>query len=335
MRRAWYIVAAMTMWVLPAGAQVRPSVSAHTDTDAISVGDRLTLTIAVRHAPGQEVAWPAPADTLGPFEVLGTRAGEPEVSDNDLQTSTQHYVLTAFELGELQIPALDVAVSDSAGAEPEILLTEPISVVVESVGVDESGDIRTVKAPLQIPRNWLLLIPWLLLIGALVGVGYWLYRRYRAREKPSQPSAELREPARPAHEVAYEALDRLEEKRLLERGEIKQFFIEVSEILRAYLEARYPIDALEMTSYEVLRELERVGLEPAVYDLFPPFFDRADLVKFAKHRPDMSACREMIPMARRLVDGTRAPDRAQAEQELAGKGKNSDAATVNSGAGVS
>lgn len=335
MSRVWHLVAAMTLWALPAGGQAGPSVSASTDTDVIAVGDRLTLTIAVRHSPARKIAWPVLTDTLGPFEVLGTRAGEPEVSDNDLQTSTYHYLLTAFELGELQIPALEVTVSDSAGVDPEILLTDPISVVVESVGIDESGDIRTVKAPLEIPRNWLLLIPWLLLIGGLGGAGYWLYRRYRAREKSPQPGAELREPTRPAHEVAFEALDRLEEKRLLERGEIKQYFIEVSEILRAYLEARYPIDALEMTSYEVLRELRRIGLEPAVYDLLPRFFDRADLVKFAKYRPDMDACREMIPMARRLVEETRMPDRAQADQETADKAENSKATAMNTGVGVS
>jgi hypothetical protein len=92
---------------------------------------------------------------------------------------------------------------------------------------------------------------------------------------------------------------------LLDRGETKQYFIEVSEIIRTYLEGRYPIDALEMTSHEVLIELKKVGLEPEVFDLFPPFFSRADLVKFAKHRPGPEVSKEMIPMARLLVDETR------------------------------
>jgi hypothetical protein len=103
----------------------------------------------------------------------------------------------------------------------------------------------------------------------------------------------------------------LEAKRLLEHGEIKQYFIEVSEIIRTYLEGRYPIDAMEMTSYEVLQELKRVGIDPEVLDLFPPFFNRADLVKFAKHRPEPDVAKEMIPMARLLIDETRRPDRAQ------------------------
>ena len=94
----------------------------------------------------------------------------------------------------------------------------------------------------------------------------------------------------------------------MDRGEIKQHFIEVSEILRTYLEGRYPIDAMEMTSHEVLDELKNVGLEQHVYDLFPPFFDRSDLVKFAKFRPGMELCMEMIPLARKLVDETRIPD---------------------------
>jgi hypothetical protein len=54
--------------------------------------------------------------------------------------------------------------------------------------------------------------------------------------------------------------------------------------------------------------LRTVGLEPEVFDLFPPFLNRSDMVKFAKLRPDIETCNGMLPMARLLVDETHARD---------------------------
>jgi hypothetical protein len=276
----------------------------------MSLGDRVTVAVEVSHRVSDAVTWPALSDTLGSFEVVEIREDEPVVAEERL-LSTRRFVFTTFELGETEIPPIEVTVEDTSSGEIQVLSTEPISLSVESVGIDESGDIRTVKQPLEIPRNWLLLLPWVILVVGLAALSYWLYWRYRSREKSPDERSSPALPPRPPHEVAYEALERLEAKRLLERGEIKQYFIEVSEIIRTYLEGRYPIDAMEMTSYEVLQELKRVGIDPEVLDLFQPFFNRADLVKFAKHRPGPDVAKEMIPMARLLIDETRSPDHVQ------------------------
>jgi len=322
---------ALAVWLLavlhPCWGQHEPSLRATTDLDVISLGDRLTLAIEVEHSAGQTVVWPATTDTLGSFEVVSVAELQPIVEDGH-QTSTRLYSLTTFELGELEIPAIEILVADSTDAEAALLTTEPLTVLVESVGIDEGGDIRNVKDPLEIPRNWLLLIPWALLVVAVASLSYWLYRRHRSRKQAPRQLMARSVPPRPPHEVAYAALNRLEAERLPEKGLIKQFYIEVSEIVRTYLEGRYPIDALEMTSHEVLRELKGVGLEPEVFDLFPPFFARADLVKFAKHRPDVETCNEMIPMARLLVDETRTRSVRDPSEDGAGEVKPADMAAA-------
>ena len=115
-------------------------------------------------------------------------------------------------------------------------------------------------------------------------------------------------PVRPAHEVAYEALARLEASGILDRGDVKHFFIEVSGIVRVYLDQRYGIDAREMTSHDIMDELRQLELDEFEFDLFRDFFRRSDLVKFAKHRPDAASSGNMIPLARTLVDRTKAPE---------------------------
>ena len=193
MRSTWLVGALLAWCAAPCVAQENPSVSAAADLSTISLGDRITLTVQVEHELNETVVWPSTSDSLGSFEVVGYNE-LPPVANDGRQVSSMRLQLTTFELGELEIPAIEVAVVDSGGVDHIPLSTEPIAVVVESVGIDESGDIRTVKAPLEIPRNLLLLLPWLVLTSALAGLVYWLYRRYRARDKTP---GELLVPATP------------------------------------------------------------------------------------------------------------------------------------------
>jgi hypothetical protein len=209
----------------------------------------------------------------------------------------------------LEIPSLDVVVTAAGGAE-EVVSTSPYAVEVVSVGTDESGDIRDIRGPLTVPMSpvrlaLLILLP--LLLAALLFV---LARRLRSR-KDGSPRPALGPLPRPAHEIALEALVALGGSGLLERGEVKQFHIEASDILRRYVEARFRVEALEMTTREVLEGLRGAGSEPRFRDGLGAFLEQCDLVKFAKVRPGPDASRELLDLGRRLVlDSVPAPQPA-------------------------
>jgi hypothetical protein len=299
----------------PGVAQEAVTAEARVDTAELTVGDRITLTATVEHHPEQTVTWPPPPDALGAFEVVDVQMVAP-VTVNGRVRSSARYLLTAFELGELEIPPIEVSVSRPGDDASWVVSTDPLAVTVGSVGRDDTGDIRAIKPPLEISRNWLLLAPWFLIALALGLLGYGWYRR---RQKHAQMAGDLPTPIvprRPPHEVAYEALDHLAASGLLERGEIKRYFIDVSEIVRTYLEGRYGIDAMEMITPDVLGELERLGIDDGVFDRFVTFFERSDLVKFAKYRPALPVSQDMIPMARHLVDGTRAVEAIEPEAKV-------------------
>lgn len=291
---------------VPAAAQtVPPAISATVEPAQLAVGDRARLGIVVEHDAGASVTWPAP-ESLGSFEVLERRAGEPRV-EGERAVSSAEFVLTAFELGDLEVPAVEVEVV-GAGGDVVTLATEPAPVTVASVGLDEGGDIRAIKGPLDIPLSVLTLAPWLAGIVLLAGGAYWLWRRLRGRGPDRIPAPP--EPARPAHEIAYEALRTLEAARLPEQGEIKTFHIRASDIVRAYVEGRFGVDALEMTTGEVLAGLRDHDLAEEVVLDFERLLERCDLVKFARDRPVLERCREVIPLGRSLVDRTRVVIRA-------------------------
>ena len=140
-----------------------------------------------------------------------------------------------------------------------------------------------------------------------------LYRR----KKEGKRLLPLREsPPRPPHEIAVEALDRLRDSDLLEKGKIKAYYTEISEIIRRYIEGRYFIVALEMTTTDVLDGLSREDVFEEDYDLFQMFLDRCDLVKFAKMIPTAEENEEILRLAYEIVDRTKVLFEAEPEEDV-------------------
>ena len=267
------------------------------DTTLINVGDPVTVRLQVDHPAGWAVQWPDSLD-LSPFEVLRYEVAEPgPAPSGEGMRSAAALAVTSFELGELEIPPIEVAVAAPDGTV-RTLLTDPFRIGVESVGLDESGDIRDIKGPLSLSRNWWELVPWLLLLAALAAGAYYLHRRLRSRPAAASPKPA---PPRPYPIVALEALDELEASSLLERGRVKAYHIRISEIIRAYVEGQLEVPALEMTTREVVHGLRRASLSRAITESSQSFLDRCDLVKFAKLRPGADRSRELMGMARSLV----------------------------------
>jgi hypothetical protein len=292
------LACACSVAVVPLAAQYA-RISSDVDTTLVTVGDRVRMTVTVEHAVGALVVWPDSLD-LTPFELVGAQAVPPTTEDGRARSSSI-LTMAAFELGELEIPSFDVQVL-GPGDAVQTLSTARFGIEVVSVGVDESGDIRDIRGPLGIPLGVVTLGLWLLL--ALVGLAaaYGLYRW--SRRSGEDDTEESGPPPRPAHEVALEAIARIEVSPMLERGQVKEYHIEVSEVLRTYVEARFHVPSLEMTTREVVDGLRGVDAEGGFIDGLRLFLDQCDMVKFAKVRPALEASREVLHLGRDLVSGS-------------------------------
>jgi hypothetical protein len=100
---------------------------------------------------------------------------------------------------------------------------------------------------------------------------------------------------------------------LLERGEVKAFYIELVEILRRYLGERFAVETFERTSEEILEALRAARLPLRPWTATAEFFGACDLVKFAKYLPSPDETRATVERAYRLIDETRPPRPAEAE----------------------
>ena len=207
--------------------------------------------------------------------------------------------LAAFELGELEIPSLAITVVAADGSV-ETLQTDRYGIEVVSVGADESGDIRDIRGPLGIPIGAWQVLLWLLLPLVFAALLYALAKRLRPRGGDVGRPA-LGDLRRPPHEVALEALAALEASTLLGHGQVKEYHIAASDILRTYVEECFRVEAMEMTTLEVLQGLADVGADAPFRVGLRTFLEACDLVKFAKARPDAETSHAALDLGRRII----------------------------------
>ena len=280
------------------------SVESTIDKSTITIGDLVTYTVIVRRAPEVQVEMPGLAVNLGAFEIRDYEDYEAEEIDGKIVQRTE-YLISTFDVGEFEIPPLVIHYILPDDTTKKALQTEKLSILVESLKPSEAGDIRDIKPPLTLPRDYETLILWgafclgILLVG-LLAIYFW-----RRKKKGKELFPRKVEPPRPAHEIALEDLNALKESSLLAEGKVKEFYIKISEIIRRYIEGRYFIIALEMTTFDLIENLSAAEIEPTNVQMIQEFLEICDLVKFAKYRPTEEENSTTINKAFEIVDQTK------------------------------
>jgi len=260
------------------------SISSQVDNSRVYIGDLITYTVTVTHDKDVKVELPGLGANLGGFEIRDYNLHEPKKKDG-LITSAVDYTISTFFTGEFEIPPLTVMYYTPEDTAAKTLSTEKIKIVVESVKPSEAGDIKDIKPPVEIPRDLWHLMRWFVLGGVLALLAFLVFVIYR-RKKAGK-------------------LDRLRDSDLLENGRIKEFYTEISEIIREYIEGRYFIVAMEMTTTEVLEGLSTAELSEDNFHLFQTFLEQSDLVKFAKRIPSEDENEAILNMAYEIVNRTK------------------------------
>jgi len=125
----------------------------------------------------------------------------------------------------------------------------------------------------------------------------WLYLRKRRAEATAI--------AKPAHVLAYEQLEQLESEGLVEKGIVHAYYFKLSDIFRHYLQNRFAISAVEQTTQELLRSIAGLSdMSVVVKNHTRSFLLNADLVKFAKYRPEKAVIQHSRQQVRDIIDQT-------------------------------
>jgi hypothetical protein len=286
---------------LAAQGSIEARVSA--DVSEMLIGDQANLTISVSHTPNIEVQWPLWADSLAGFEVVSRTEVESTPSDNRILEYKQ-ITLTTFDSGFYRIPALSIPYSEEGSTDLKRALTQPVSIRVLPIVVDTTQDIKAIKGIIGEPLTFWDVFPYILLGLLLVGAGVAIW--YYTRKKEGEPEVVAKpKPKIPAHEIAMRKLAGLEAQRLWQKGDIKAYYIELTDILREYMEGRFSIAALESTTDEIVRDMESLNLKSIQIRTIRELLEMADLAKFAKYKPDQGDNLQSMDVVRTFVKETK------------------------------
>jgi hypothetical protein len=281
-----------------------PTVAARLQApDKVHVGDSITLIVTAISRRNAPVNLPGALD-LGAFSVLDHKDSEQDLGDGRVRHEFT-ITIAAYEPGEKEVPAVEVTYLGKSG-DVRTARTAALPVKITSVIANEPEPaLKDATGPVAVlEENRILIYGAAGLFAAVLGalVTWLVVRRLRARVivRPGPP-------ARPAHEIALERLDRLGQYGFLENADNRPFYFAVSEVIREYLGARFGFDSLELTTDELVEELQRsAGRELGIFGgEVQGWLAACDLVKFAKISPSATEARGSLETALRIVTSTR------------------------------
>ena len=267
-------------------AQTQIRAEARLDSNWILIGDQVRLHLSVSGSVKTlpSMLMPQPCDTcLTGLEII-RRLPADTLREGNSTTLSQDWILTGFDSGRFEIPALAIFGTDSH----LLAETDPLWLEVSTIPVDTNLAIKDIKEPLQAPltlKEISVFIGFGIAVLAVLAVIIYLVNRLLKRKK--QPTdVKRRKPDEPAHVIALRALEELRQKKLWQEGNHKAYYSELSDILRTYLYNRWDIAAMEMVSDEVMEAVSQPPLaEAQLLNRLRAALRTADSVKFAKACP--------------------------------------------------
>ena len=272
-------------------SQVKSSI----ETNSILIGQQITYKIEVEADTTKLVVFPE-GQSFGALEMIETYKID-TTKNNDTYNLVRRYGLTQFDSGYYNIPKQKVIIGDKT------FFTDSLYVRVSEVVVDTTKqglyDIKPIVEVKQIGSNWWKYILYgILAIAVLAGLLYW----FLWRQKPL--SEEEKIALLPPYDRAKLALKSLDKSSYLEHENLKDYYSELTFIIRKYLDEKVYDKALESTTDELitrlnlLKEGNQVDLSKEDIKNLEAILKRADLVKFAKSAPDV----ELAKIDRDTID---------------------------------
>ncbi len=253
------------------------------DSTAIKIGEQITYKIEVETDTTNLVVFPE-GQTFTPLEMIESYAID-TIKNRDKFNLIKKYGLTQFDSGSYTIPRQKVIIGQST------FYTDSLKIEVQNVAVDTTKQkLYDIKPIIEVKKKggnwWKYLLIGLLCVALIAGTLWW----FIWRQKPL--SEEEKIAMLPPYDRAKLALQKLDESHYLEHEELKEYYSELTLIIRKYLDEKVYDHSLESTTDELISRLRllkdgnQIDLSPETIKNLERILRRADLVKFAKSAPD-------------------------------------------------
>lgn len=303
------LIIAALLGTLSAVAQ-KVTVEASLDSTAILIGQQLQLHTKVNCPKGAEVRFPkfsAGTVTEG-IEMLEASDVDTLLSDDGKRwTLSRDYTITSFDSAVYMIPRVEVEVQGKKYTSPREI---KLSVGTPDVDMQHPDEIRPFKAPVDGQFEWSpALLVWSLMVWLCVAIFIFCAVRL-AKSGPVKRLVKVIPPT-PPQKTAISAIERLRDEDR-EGEHLKEYYMQLTDVLRTYIVERFGFNAREMTTYEIVDNLRRHG-DAAAIDELHSVLSTADLVKFAKYEATLAESDRALLQAVDYVRTTQIDDPAANE----------------------
>lgn len=302
-----------------ASASVPPEVRARITADTVLIGDRFSIEIAIEKDMMQVIGFPDVAQSLakGGMEVLYESPLDTVRTEGRQQTLTKTYELTSFTAGSFDLGRFPILYGDK-NVTDTLYSAEPLHIVVNTFPVDtDNSTIYDIKAPEETPllvEEFSGYVMWTFMGALLVAAVALLVRRWISSRGRSVREDGTPMPYIPPHVRAIEDLETLHNQKLWQSGRTKAYYTGLTDIVRTYINGRYGVNAMEMTSDEIMRAVAPMPLNEKDRRGLRDILKTADLVKFAKHTPDADENESLYYAAYYFVEDTKELPQEDAEE---------------------
>ncbi|GBU08054.1 hypothetical protein AwDysgo_13850 [Bacteroidales bacterium] len=252
------------------------------DSSSILIGEQTRLHLEVVSDKGSVLQLPYLKDTImAGIEIVETLKLDTVDLGNNRLMLKQYYLITSFDSALFLLPpfmVIDALVSIYSNVIGLKVSTLPVDVETQNF-----YDIKNVISPDFVWTDYLIYLYIFISLAILLGLGFYLYSRYK--NKKSLVPFKKRAPVLPPHILAIRELDHIKAQKLWQQGKQKEYHSLLTDALRKYIEDRFGVSALEMTTSEIVDALASSPEISSVKNDLKQILVLSDYVKFAKFNP--------------------------------------------------
>lgn len=288
--RALLILLCTSLLTSIAGAQdldkdSRVRIFSELERSTILIGEQTNLKVSIAYPSGSSVALALPEDTLvAGVEIIQSNLIDSTSINDQIQKLVYNITITSFDSATYHLANIRAMVDGVLYNSSDNLSLMVNTVPVDMDNPDQYADIKDQWKPKFVWQDYLLYLYIFLGLIALVIAIYYLVR-YLKNRKTSPETLGDEDVVLDPYEEAIQGILMLKSKELCEHNQIKQYYTELSEIIRKYLWRVYGINTSEKTSEEILDQYQSVIGRGRMFNELRSILHTSDLAKFAKYQP--------------------------------------------------
>ena len=258
------------------------------DTNNIIIGDHINFSLESEIKENE--VWPIFKDSLGQLEIISkTKIDSTKTFDGWILK--QNFIVTQWDSGFFKTPIIQIGNKKS----------KQYIITVNTIPIDQEKEFYDIKKPINIPLKFIEILPYILLFLIIVMIII-LTRKYLKNRKTEIKKPEIIEKIIPAYVTALNDLEKLKTEKKWQSGKIKDYYSDISDIIRTYIEVGLSTPAMEMLTKDIINALKNKNINT---ENLNSLLNTADLAKYAKSKPSSNENELIMKIAFDFVHQTK------------------------------